>query len=140
MTTKRSYTSNPGSHQRVRADHLTEIAEDYVELISHLIEEMGEARTSDIAERLGVTQVTVTKTLQRLQRNGYVSTKPYRSVFLTDAGRVLADHAHNRHQMVFNFLLKLGVSPETAEADSEGIEHHVSEETLQKMRDFVEKS
>lgn len=108
-----------------------------MELIAHLIQETGEARTSDIAEKLGVTQVTVTKTIKRLQRDGFVSSKPYRSIFLTETGQELATSSSERHAIVLGMLLKLGVSPEAAEADSEGIEHHVSEETLEKMRTFV---
>jgi DtxR family manganese transport transcriptional regulator len=119
--------------QRTRQDHRQEIAEDYVELIEALTLETGEARTSDIAARLGITPVTVSKTVRRLQREGLVQFQPYRSIFLTEAGKAMAARTRERHEIVHRFLLSLGISPETAEADTEGIEHHVSDETLAAM-------
>jgi DtxR family manganese transport transcriptional regulator len=107
-----------------------ELIEDYVEVIADLIDETGEARVVDIAARLGVSHVTVTKTVERLQREGLVSTRPYRAIFLTDAGRQKALAIRRRHAIVLRFLLAIGVTPETAHADAEGIEHHVSDETL----------
>ena len=107
-----------------------EIVEDYVELIDDLIEATGEARLVDIARRMGVTHATVSKAVNRLQRDGFVTTKPYRSIFLTDRGRRMAAQSRRRHQIVLDFLRTIGVSEDTAERDAEGIEHHVSEETL----------
>jgi len=124
--------------QRVRAAHQTEVAEDYVELIADLIAETGEARVVDLAGRLGVSNATVNNTIQRLQRDGLVVSKPYRSIFLTDEGQELAEASRERHETVRDFLIALGVAPETAEADSEGIEHHVSEETLSAFRRFLD--
>ena len=116
--------------QRVRNDHSVEIAEDYVELISDLIEINCEARLVDLASQLGVSRPTVNATIQRLQKEGYVDSKPYRSIFLTDKGRELADWSRARHKVVLEFLHAIGVPPETAEADAEGMEHHVSDATL----------
>lgn len=124
---------------RTRDDHALETASDYVELISELISESGEARAADIATRLGVTPVTVSKTLQRLQRDGLVKSQPYRSVFLTDAGKELAAEMREKHRLVVQFLLALGVTPDVAETDAEGIEHHVSTDTLAAMGRFLEK-
>jgi DtxR family manganese transport transcriptional regulator len=123
--------------RRTRNDHAKETAEDYVELIAALTEEVGEARAVDLAERLGVSHVTVTKTVQRLQREGYLTVKPYRSIFLTELGQDLARQARERHELVLAFLLKLGVPEEVAEIDAEGIEHHVSAETLARIRRFL---
>lgn len=123
--------------QRTRADHSRETAEDYVELIDDLIVERGEARAKDIAERLGVSQVTVSKTIQRLAREGLVKSEPYRAVFLTPTGQDLAISVRRRHELVLKFLVALGVSEVTAEIDAEGIEHHVSDETLESMRQFL---
>ena len=77
--------------QRIREDHRVEIAEDYVELISDLIETNGEARLVDLASHLGVSQPTVNAAIQRLQKEGFVDSKPYRSIFLTEKGRDLAE-------------------------------------------------
>jgi DtxR family manganese transport transcriptional regulator len=116
--------------QRVREAHQTEVAEDYVELIADLIDTTGEARAADIARRLGVAHPTVVKTIGRLQRDGLVASLPYRSIFLTETGRALAERCKRRHEVVVSFLRAIGVSEETAERDAEGVEHHVSEETL----------
>lgn len=105
-----------------------------MELILELTEQLGEARSTDIAARLGVSQVTVTKTLQRLRREGLVSNQPYRSIFLTESGRTMAEQSRTRHQIVVEFLVQIGVPREIAEIDAEGIEHHVSAVTLEIMR------
>ncbi|WP_373504419.1 manganese-binding transcriptional regulator MntR [Aestuariivirga sp.] len=123
--------------RRVRADHQSELAEDYVELIADLIDEKGEARGSDVALRLGVANATVVKTLKRLQESGLVTQEPYRSIFLTGDGWKMAEDGRRKHKIVEAFLLALGVSEETARIDSEGIEHHVSEETLRAMARFL---
>jgi len=123
--------------QRTRDDHSREIAEDYVELIDSLIEQVGEARAVDMADRLGISHVTVSKTIQRLQRDGYVTSQPYRSIFLTQKGTDLAHSARARHILVHDFLIALGVDEENAEADAEGIEHHVSGQTLDAMRKLL---
>jgi len=125
--------------RRVRDAHQTELAEDYVELIADLIEQTGEARVVDLAGRLGVTNATVNNTIQRLQRDGLVTCKPYRSIFLTDQGQALAATSRERHRIVRDFLIALGVDPETADADAEGIEHHVSNATLQAFRSYLRK-
>lgn len=126
--------------QRVRDAHQTEMAEDYVELIADLIDAKGEARVVDLAEYLGVSKPTVNNTIRRLQRDGFVSSEPYRSIFLTDKGRDLAAASKERHRIVREFLLALGVDGETAEADAEGIEHHVSEATLKAFRSFLNRA
>src|ERR1017187_3276755 len=116
--------------RRSRRDRASETALDYVEAIADLTVAVGEARVVDLARRLGVTHVTVNRTLARLQQAGFVNTKPYRAIFLTDAGRKLAEESKQRHETVVAFLQSLGVSKKTALMDAEGIEHHVSPETL----------
>jgi DtxR family manganese transport transcriptional regulator len=116
--------------QRMRDAHSTEMAEDYVELIGDLIAETGEARLTDLAENLGVSHATAAKVVQRLAREGLVESRPYRSIFLTERGAGMAEASRGRHRIVHEFLLALGVREIVAEADSEGIEHHTSPETL----------
>jgi DtxR family manganese transport transcriptional regulator len=116
--------------RRTRRDRAMEIAQDYVEAIADLSVTLGEARVTDLARRLGVTHVTVNRTLARLVQAGYVNTRPYRAIFLTDNGRKLADESRKRHETVVAFLRSLGIPEKTAELDAEGIEHHVSPETL----------
>ncbi len=121
-----------------RQQHAQERAQDYVEAIADLIAGCGEARATDLAKSLGVTHVTVIRTVERLQREGLVTTQPYRSIFLSDKGRTLAAKAKARHETVIAFLEALGISPYTARADAEGIEHHVSEETLAAFEQFLQ--
>ncbi len=121
---------------RVRSAHRAEMQEDYVELIGDLIEATGEARATDLAERFGVTAATVTNTLARLKRDGMIETQPYRSIFLTDKGREVAARSRARHKLVLEFLLSLGVPREIAELDAEGLEHHLSPETLAAIEAF----
>lgn len=124
--------------QQAREARRSELAEDYVELIDDLIREGGEARQVDIAARLGVAQPTVARMLRKLVEEGLVQRKAYRGVFLTDSGRELANASRERHEIVEQFLVAIGVPPETAQRDAEGIEHHVSEETLAAFRRFIE--
>lgn len=123
--------------RQARKAKRAELVEDYVELIAELILEGGEARQVDIAARLGVAQPTVAKMLQRLEHEGYVSRRPYRGTFLTEAGQALASCSRERHKLVESFLRNLGISAEVARRDAEGIEHHVSPETLAVFRAFV---
>lgn len=123
--------------QRTRQEHAQERAQDYVEAIAELTVSTGEARAADLARKFGVTHVTVIRTVQRLQREGLVTTQPYRSIFLTDSGRRLAVKAKARHETVVAFLEALGISSKTARADAEGIEHHVSAETLAAFERFL---
>ena len=134
-------TASQSSHvQRVRREHAAENAQDYVEAISDLITETGEARAIDLAKRLGLTHVTVGRTVQRLQREGLVTAQPYRSIFLTPVGERLAEESRHRHQVVIAFLKHLGVSDDVAEADAEGLEHHVSAETLAAFERLMKKT
>ena len=126
--------------ERIRRAHQSEVAEDYVEMIADLIEETGEARSVDLAARFGVTAPTVNATVQRLVREGLVVSQRYRSIFLTDAGREMARRCAERHCVVRDFLVSIGVDPGTAEADAEGLEHHVSEETLNAFRSVIKRS
>ena len=124
--------------RQVREAHRRELIDDYVELISDLINEVGEARQVDMAARLGVSQPTVAKMLKRLASDGLIAQIPWRGIFLTQEGEKLAQESRERHQIVENFLLAIGVSPEIARRDAEGMEHHVSEETLAMFLKFTQ--
>jgi DtxR family manganese transport transcriptional regulator len=116
------------------------LLEDYVELIADLLATSGEARPTDVARRLGVSHATAIKTISRLKREGLATGRPYRGVFLTETGQALAERMRARHRVVVNLLVAVGVSTEVAEADAEGIEHHVSEATLKAFTHFLESS
>src|SRR5258708_18722452 len=123
---------------RTRREHANEMGEDYVEAIADLVAETGEARVVDLARRLGVTHVTVNRTIVRLQKAGFVTAQPYRAIFLTDSGRELAAACKSRHETVVAFLRSLGIPERVAEMDAEGIEHHVSPDTLAAFRRHTE--
>jgi DtxR family manganese transport transcriptional regulator len=123
---------------KVREAHQTETTEDYVELIADLIVAQGEARLVDLSARLGVSHATASKVITRLRREGYIESKRYRALFLTEKGSALAQACKVRHELIVQFLEKLGVSQKIAEIDAEGVEHHVSEETLRAFIKFIQ--
>lgn len=132
-------SSTASYHAQTRRAHATETAEDYAELIADLIDSRGEARAIDLARFFGVTHVTVNRTVSRLQRDGVVVAKPYRAIFLTPKGARLAQRSRERHDVVVRFLLALGVKEPAARHDAEGIEHHVSSQTLRAMKRWTER-
>ena len=122
---------------KARTARSAALLEDYVELIADLLAAHGEARTIDVAKRLGVTHPTAIKSIARLKREGLATARPYRGIFLTEAGRELADRVRARHRLVVKLLLAVGVPAEAAEADAEGMEHHTSETTLKAFARFL---
>lgn len=120
----------PDRYHSTRLAHRDETAEDYVEAIAQLTAVHGQARVKHLAEHMGVSHVTVTRIVTRLQRDGLVVTEPYQPIELTPKGRRVAAASEKRHRIVVEFLLAAGVSPRQAEIDAEGIEHHVSPATL----------
>ena len=128
------------SFKKVRDAHKSENTEDYLEIIADLLNTKGEARIVDIASKLDIAQATANKTIQRLQNQGFVKKEPYRSIFLTLKGQEVASVSKKRHIIVLTFLKNLGLDARTAEADAEGIEHHVSDKTLKKMEQFNKKN
>lgn len=122
---------------KARSERSTALLEDYVELIADLLASNGEARAVDIARRLGVTHTTAVKSVARLKREGLVTSRPYRGIFLTEAGQVLAERVRARHRLVVDLLRAVGVPAEAAESDAEGMEHHASEATLEAFARFL---
>lgn len=126
-------------HRRTRRDHETETAEDYVEAIAATEAQTGKCRVTDLAARFGVSHVTVIRTVARLEEEGLVTTAPYQPIKLTTAGTSLAERSRKRHEIVYQFLLAIGVDQATAALDAEGIEHHVSPATLKKFKELADK-
>ena len=130
----------PERFNQARAAQAMAVLEDYAEMIGDLMDEMGEARITDIAARMGVTHPTATKAVARLKREGLAMSRPYRGVFLTEAGVALADRVRGRHRTVVDLLIALGVPAETAELDAEGLEHYVSATSLAAFEMFLANS
>lgn len=124
---------------RVRKAHATELAEDYVEAIADTIEAEGECRVKHLAQKFGVTHVTVSKAVARLVEQGLATTERQKPIELTAVGKKLARESKRRHDIVLAFLRAVGVGEATAEIDAEGIEHHISPETLDRLREFTER-
>lgn len=125
-------------HRRTRNDHAHETAEDYVEAIAEVLTLQATCRIKDLVARFGVSHVTVTRIVARLRKEGLLVTQPYGPIALTAQGKRLAARCRARHDIVYRFLLSLGIDPQTASLDAEGIEHHVSPQTLAKFRELVE--
>ncbi len=122
---------------KARTARSTSNQEDYVELIADLMLANGEARATEVAKRLGVAHPTALKSIARLKREGLVTARPYRGVFLTETGQALAERVRARHRLMVELLLAVGVPAEAAEADAEGMEHHASDATLQAFARFL---
>jgi DtxR family manganese transport transcriptional regulator len=122
-----------------RKQHESEAAQDYCEAIAELLDAGVEARVGRIAERFGLSHVTVSRVVRRLASEGFVVAQPRKPLGLTPRGRALASEARRRHDLVIDFLRALGVDARTAALDAEGIEHHVSPATLRAMARYLER-
>ena len=121
-----------------KASKPSQSAEDYLERIHELIEAKGTAHVADIAQSLNVGQPSVTSMVQKLADNGYLRYEKYRSITLTDEGRAVALHIRDRHIVLANFFTLFGLDDETQARDIEGIEHHLSPDTLQTLADLTD--
>jgi len=139
LAKKTTIDYSPNSAAKRRADHATEAAQDYVELIEEMQARVGAAHVTDIANHLGVSHVTVHKTVKRLKVLGLVHAEPYRAISLTAEGRALAEESRARHEVTLRFLRLLGVSEPEALNDAEGLEHHVGAELLERLRFFCDR-
>ncbi|MDA1273697.1 MAG: transcriptional regulator MntR [Verrucomicrobia bacterium] len=113
-------------------------AEDYLERIHELIEEKGYARVVDIASSLQVKQASVTSMVQKLGEMGYLNYEKYRGLILTQKGRTVACVVKKRHETLSRFFSLLDLDSETQKRDIEGIEHHLSPETVDVLADLAQ--
>lgn len=112
--------------------------EDYLEQISHLIEEKGYARVVDIAEKLGISQASVTNMIRKLDANGLVVYEKYRGTVLTEEGERIGQAIRQRHRLLTRLLEHFGLEASTIYADVEGMEHHISRPTLRVLEILTE--
>lgn len=112
-------------------------AEDYLERIHELIESKGTAHVADIAQSLGVGQPSVTSMVQKLADEGYLHYEKYRALTLTEAGRSVAERIHDRHNVLADFFTLFDLDDEIQARDIEGIEHHLSVDTLNTLADLT---
>jgi Mn-dependent DtxR family transcriptional regulator len=111
--------------------------EDYLEVISELVELKGYANTIDISRYLTVSAPSVTKMLQKLAEGGYLEYEKYRRISLTQKGSSLAEAVRQKHGTLLEFFKMLGISHDIANQDVEGIEHHLNPQTIKQLRKFV---
>ena len=119
--------------------NIYESAEDYLETILMFCEENGWARSVDIASHLGVTKPSVSFAMKRLRENGYIHMGDDNRITLTEEGEVIARRILVRHRLITDFLMRLGVSEETARADACKMEHGMSDETFTAIQQHVER-
>ena len=134
---KHTRSSSPIYFKTTQSRKSTELLEDYVEAIDEIFNKKGSVKNVDLCKFFGVSNATVCKNIKRLIKAQLVESEKYKNIFLTKNGKKLANQSNERHQIVFNFLTQLGVSRKTADTDSEGMEHHISEETLRIMKKFI---
>lgn len=111
--------------------------EDYLEVISELVELKGYATTLDVSRYMNVSAPSVTKMLQRLDENGYLKYEKYHGINLTAKGNSVADAIRQKHGILLEFFEILGIEHETANQDAEGIEHHLNPKTIKQLRKFI---
>jgi len=111
--------------------------EDYLEIISELVDLKGYATTLDISRYMNVSAPSVTKMLQRLDENGFLEYEKYHGINLTDSGKQIADGIKQKHGILLEFFEILGVGYETANQDAEGVEHHLNSKTIKQLKKFI---
>lgn len=121
----------------VKKEDRTDRMEDYLEVIYELIQEKGYATTVDISSYLNVSSPSVTKMMQKLDETGYLNYEKYRGIKLTNEGIRIARNIRNRHGLLAEFFMIIGIDEETANNDAEGIEHHLHPETMKKLEEFI---
>ncbi len=123
------------AHKSAKTDYSR--IEDYLEVISELVELKGYANTLDISRYLNVSAPSVTKMVQKLGDGGYLEYEKYRRINLTQKGTSLADTVRQKHGTLLEFFMMLGINHEIANQDVEGIEHHLNPQTIKQLRKFV---
>jgi len=121
----------------VKKEDRTDRMEDYLEVIYELVQQKGYATTVDISSYLNVSSPSVTKMMKKLDETGYLIYEKYRGIKLTNEGIRIARNIRNRHGLLAEFFMIIGVDEETANNDAEGIEHHLHPETMKKLEGFI---
>lgn len=115
------------------------MAEDYTEMIADLIAVQGKARVCDLARAMGISHVSVLKTIKKLIRDGYLIDHVNPLIELTAKGKEMAAYSKKKHLTLSTFLLKLGIPAHIVATDVEGIEHYISPITLQALEAHLAK-
>lgn len=116
-----------------------ESTENYLETIYMLQRERGAVRSIDVCNALGYSKPTISVAMKQFREKGYIEMDPSGHITLTEAGLQIAGSTYERHLALTELLLRLGVSEDTAKADACRIEHHISEETLQRIQEYLKR-
>ena len=120
--------------------HIHESAEDYLEAILLLKEQLGLVRSIDVARHMHYTKPSISIAMKRLRESGYVEIDGEGYITLLPPGQEIAQRIYTRHRLLTRFLTHLGVSEEVAAADACKIEHDLSEETFQKILEHAQRN
>ncbi len=119
--------------------HLQESGEMYLETILVLTNKNGSVRSLDVAEYMGFSKPSVSRAVSLLKNGGYITVNSEGHLILTEIGKEVAEKIYDRHKQLTDFLIKLGVSPETAVEDACKMEHGISDESLNAIKQFNSK-
>ena len=117
-----------------------ESAENYLESILVLQERRGQVRSIEIVNELGFSKPSVSIAMKKLRENGYISMEPDGRITLNESGLAIANRIYDRHKTITRFFILLGVSEDVATEDACKVEHDISDETFEKIRQFVNAS
>lgn len=117
-----------------------ESAEDYLETILILQERIGQVRSIDIATEMNYTKPSISVAMKKLREQGYIETDKDGYITLTESGRGIATHIYERHTFLTDFFIALGVNAQTAAKDACRVEHDLSEETFDKIKEHALKN
>ena len=124
------------AHKTIKKES-TATREDYLEIISELVDLKGYATTLDISRYMNVSPPSVTKMLQKLDEGGYLEYEKYHGINLTEKGKQTANTIRQKHGILLDFFEILGVGIDIANQDIEGIEHHLNPKTIRQLRKFI---
>ena len=133
--TSRRLESIKAAHESEKT--ISSRVEDYLEVISELVDMKGYAATLDISRYMNVSAPSVTKMLKKLDAEGYLEYEKYYGINLTEKGQKIADMIKQKHGILLEFFEILGICKEIANQDTEGIEHHLNPKTIRQIRKFV---
>ena len=117
--------------------NIHESAEDYLEAILILRERLGDVRSIDVVHQLEITKPSVSVAMKRFRENGYIEMDSDGFITLLPPGEEIAQRIYNRHKLLTHFLVSLGVSEETASADACKMEHDLSDESFEKIKEHA---
>ena len=135
--TSRRLDSIKAAHESEKSISISDRVEDYLEVISELVDMKGYAATLDVSRYMNVSAPSVTKMLKKLDADGFIEYEKYYGINLTEKGQRIADNIKQKHGILLEFFEILGIGKDIANQDAEGIEHHLNPKTIRQIRKFI---